>query len=219
MQAELRDLAQSLNRELVDLVNDNYHDFLSLGSTLAGGEEKLEEIRVGLLGFARDVKLLKHQVTQKAEQVAAVLNEKRALRKQMSTCYTLLETADRLHTLETWLGVPQPVQPPQEEGVVGPTHEAEDWVEEWQDTLIVDDEDGITESIGISTKLKRCVDQYLALRLLSSELSKHPLIVAQQGRVEKVHDILRRDLEDVARQQTELRLKQKIIQLRAQLDE
>lgn len=210
-------MAQSLNRELVDLVNDNYQDFLSLGSTLAGGEEKLGEIRVGLSGFTRDVKLLKDQVTQKTEEVATALEDKRALQKQISMCYALLETADRLDALETWLNIARPVRVPKD-GEADSRLKTDEWEEQWQDTPI-DGEDDVDESTGTSTRLKHYVDQYLALQVLNSRFSRHPFVVAQQTRVARIHDVLQQNLEDAARQQTELRLKQKIIRLRAQLDE
>jgi hypothetical protein len=49
----LRSRSQLLNKELLDLVNSNYQDFLNLGNSLHGGEEKVEEVRIGLLGFRK----------------------------------------------------------------------------------------------------------------------------------------------------------------------
>ena len=80
LRSELRDLSSSLNKELLDLVNENYTDFLSLGSTLKGGEEKVEEVRVGLLGFQRDVNGIKAAVTNRKEEVRGLVGERKQFR-------------------------------------------------------------------------------------------------------------------------------------------
>ncbi|KAJ4338723.1 hypothetical protein N0V95_007994, partial [Ascochyta clinopodiicola] len=40
LRSELRTRSQLVSRELLDLVNANYADFLTLGNSLRGGEEK-----------------------------------------------------------------------------------------------------------------------------------------------------------------------------------
>ncbi|KAI7597069.1 hypothetical protein KC319_g23288, partial [Hortaea werneckii] len=51
LRTDLRQRSQQLNQELLDLVNSNYESFLDLGQSLRGGEEKVEGVRVGGLGF------------------------------------------------------------------------------------------------------------------------------------------------------------------------
>ncbi len=46
LRSDLRERSQALSKELLDLVNTNYEQFLSLGSDLRGGEEKVEDVRV-----------------------------------------------------------------------------------------------------------------------------------------------------------------------------
>lgn len=65
-----------MSKELLDLVNDKYQDFLSLGNTLRGGEERIEEVRVGLLGFQRDLTSVRENVKRRREDVAALIDEK-----------------------------------------------------------------------------------------------------------------------------------------------
>ncbi|KAG4441728.1 hypothetical protein IFR05_002807, partial [Cadophora sp. M221] len=43
LRSDLRERSQALSKELLDLVNTNYEQFLSLGSDLKGGEEKVED--------------------------------------------------------------------------------------------------------------------------------------------------------------------------------
>ena len=69
LRSELRSRSQQLNQQLLDLVNSNYQDFLGLGSSLKGGDEKVEEIRVGLLGFQKDVEGIRTNIEQREEDV------------------------------------------------------------------------------------------------------------------------------------------------------
>ncbi|KAL1645780.1 hypothetical protein SLS58_003664 [Diplodia intermedia] len=55
LRADLRARSGLISRELLDLVNANYADFLSLGRALRGGEDRVEEVRVGLLGLRKAV--------------------------------------------------------------------------------------------------------------------------------------------------------------------
>ena len=105
LQSELRELLQNLHRDLLDLVNDNYTDFLSLGERLKGGEEQIEEIRVGLLGFRGDVSGVRSAVAGRAEGVRELLQEKRTLREELVVGRRLLEVEERLGGLESRLGM------------------------------------------------------------------------------------------------------------------
>ena len=105
LRSELRDRSQQLQKELLDLVNDNYQDFLSLGSSLKGGEEKIEEVRVGLLGFKRDVEGLKEKVKSRRLEVGNLVDERRRIRKEVQLGRSLLEVDQRLEELEERLMV------------------------------------------------------------------------------------------------------------------
>ena len=54
-------------------MNEKYQDFLSLGSSLRGGEDKIEEVRLGLLGFRRDVEGLRDMVEERRKEVEGLL--------------------------------------------------------------------------------------------------------------------------------------------------
>ncbi|EAA58882.1 hypothetical protein AN8226.2 [Aspergillus nidulans FGSC A4] len=112
LRQELRNLDQLLSRELLDLVNENYQDFLSLGSALEGGEEKVEQVRVGLLAFQRDVQSIRDKVEARQREVAGLLNEKKRLRANANIGCALLEFADRIEELEKRLMIGE--QTPQE---------------------------------------------------------------------------------------------------------
>ncbi|KAK3402592.1 hypothetical protein B0T20DRAFT_485244 [Sordaria brevicollis] len=52
---DLHTRSLSISSELLELINANYTSFLSLGDELKGGEERVEDVRVGVLGFKRAV--------------------------------------------------------------------------------------------------------------------------------------------------------------------
>ena len=55
LRLELRNRSRDLERELVELVNRDYADFVGLGRSLGGGGGKVEDLRVGLMHFRREV--------------------------------------------------------------------------------------------------------------------------------------------------------------------
>ncbi|THY27057.1 hypothetical protein D6D01_04256, partial [Aureobasidium pullulans] len=105
LRSDLRQRSQLLSKELLDLVNANYEEFLSLGLRLKGGEEKIEEVRVGVLGFSREVGNVRDAVAEKVQQVGTLLEEKRRIRKDVMVGRRLLEIEERLEDLEARLMV------------------------------------------------------------------------------------------------------------------
>ena len=55
LRAELRARSKDLERELVELVNRDYADFVGLGASLRGGDGRVVDLRMGLLGFRGEV--------------------------------------------------------------------------------------------------------------------------------------------------------------------
>ncbi|KAF3479499.1 uncharacterized protein GIQ15_06475 [Arthroderma uncinatum] len=101
LQTELRELSESLNKELLDLVNENYQEFLSLGAALNGGQDKIEEVRAGLLGFQRNVQSIKEQFESRKKEIRESLDAKKQLRSKIAIGYDLLDIAERVEMLET----------------------------------------------------------------------------------------------------------------------
>ncbi|EHK97347.1 putative Conserved oligomeric Golgi complex subunit 2 [Glarea lozoyensis 74030] len=105
LRTDLRERSQALSKELLDLVNTNYEQFLSLGSDLLGGEEKVEDVRVGLLGFKRGVEEVKGRVGERRVEVEGLLKEKRGVSGEIAAGRRLLEVDARLEELEERLMV------------------------------------------------------------------------------------------------------------------
>jgi conserved oligomeric Golgi complex subunit 2 len=175
-------LSHSLSKELLDLVNDNYQNFLSLGSTLRGGEERIEEVRVGLLGFQRDLTSVRDNVDQRRYKVAGWIEEKRKLIREIQNGKLLLEISEQIEDLEAAL-------------MLHSTNGDVDGTDGDQDLPDESDED--TEYGGISMRcLERHVDQYSVLKLLIGRQSpQHPFILSQANRIDHIKSVLALDLE------------------------
>ena len=187
LRAELRTRSQELNKELLDLVNDNYQDFLGLGRSLRGGEEKVEEVRVGLLGFKREVDTLKEKVHQRRTEVDGLLGERRAITNEIRIGRALLEVNSRLDELEERLMVGNDAKR-------APSDEERDDMDISDSGEDSDDDRKPGSSIPLS-RLKRRAQQYIYIkRLIAKTGANHPFLVKQEERLLRIRQTLQLDL-------------------------
>lgn len=188
LRSDLRQRSQLLNRELLDLVNGNYEEFLSLGGDLKGGEEKVEGVRVGLLGFQREVEGIRKAVQDRARETGELLQEKKGLRKEIVLGRALLEVHERLEELEEKLGI---------KTKEGEEDDEDDGEDEEDDTSDL-------ESSAYASAVKRLrkqSEQYLLIVCQSSKIGQsHPFLVSLQPRVDEVRKTLILDLSASLRQ-------------------
>lgn len=191
-----------LSRELLDLVNENYQDFLSLGNALQGGEEKAEEVRVGLLAFHRDVQTIRDKVEARSAEVEGLLGEKKQLRKDANVGQALLDVADRIEELEhrLMIGEKNNSGQPQQEQSSSDT-ESDDFLnDDESDESEEDDTEKVPDSTTASpvVSLKRIehhIQKYVAVTKLSTRIGDdHPFLVNQQPRVNKIRSAVLLDL-------------------------
>lgn len=192
LRSDLRERSQALSKELLDLVNTNYEQFLSLGSDLKGGEEKVEDVRVGLLGFKRGVDDVRGRVRERKVEVEGLLGEKKGVGKEIALGRGLLEVDARLEELEDRLMVASL-------GRAANGHDAESWSDSEEDD---DDGEGLEVEGGTSTKkLQRLVADYRQVEQLSTSIGKsHPFIAAQESRMIKVRNTILLDLSTALKQ-------------------
>jgi len=190
LRGDLRERSQALSKELLDLVNTNYEQFLSLGSDLNGGEEKVEDVIVGLLGFKRGVEGVRASVRERKLEVDGLLEEKRGVSKEIALGRRLLEVDDRLNELEDKLMVASLGRTPTEDG------------ESWSDSEDEEDDDEDLADGGTSTsKLQRLVVAYRQVEKLSQNVGKdHPFIIAQQSRMLRIRNTILLDLSTALKQ-------------------
>ncbi|CAO1606057.1 hypothetical protein XANCAGTX0491_009556 [Xanthoria calcicola] len=191
LRTDLRSRSQEISKELLDLVNENYEDFLSLGSSLRGGEEKIEEVRLGLLGFQRDVEGVKAIIDGRRKETEALINQRKEIRRQMQVGRALLDIDQRLCELEQSLMMSTNGSPTNN---VEPDidHEISDSGEE--------SDEGHEGGMSIS-RLARHTQQYLlAQQIMKRVGSDHPFVVTQEARMTKVKNTILLDVGNALKQ-------------------
>lgn len=194
LRSDLRERSQALSKELLDLVNTNYEQFLSLGSDLKGGEEKVEDVRVGLLGFKRGVEDVRGKVRERKVEVDGLLSEKKQVSKEIALGRRLLEMDARLEELEDRLMVASLGRAPN-------AIDDDTWSESEDDE---DDEDELTPESGVggtsTKKLQRLVTDYRHVERLSANIGAHPFLAAQESRVLRIKNTILLDLSTALKQ-------------------
>lgn len=195
LRSDLRERSQALSKELLDLVNTNYEQFLSLGSDLKGGEEKVEDVRVGLLGFRRGVEDVRGKVRERRVEVDRLLGEKRGVNKQIALGRNLLEWEARVEDLEDRLMVAslsRPADPGDEDAWSDSDEEDDD-----EDDVPIENGSG-----GTSTKkLQRLVLDYRNLNHLTNNVGEdHPFVAGQISRMVQVRNTILLDLSTALKQ-------------------
>ncbi len=177
---------------MLDLVNENYEDFLSLGSSLRGGDEKIEEVRLGLLGFKRDVEGMRSMVDQRRNEVTALIDQRKAIRRQMQTGRALLDLDQRLCGLEQSLMMTTAHGPQTDHAAPTPDDEFSDSGE--------DSDEGHAGSMSTS-RLRRHTQQYLLAQHIMNRVGlNHPFIVRQEARMIKVKNTILLDVGNALKQ-------------------
>lgn len=105
LRSELRERSGSISAELLELVNNNYTAFLSLGNDLRGGDEKIEDVKVALLGFRRAVEEVRSRVSARGRDVETLNTELGEVRSDIEVGRKMLELDERLSDLEHRLAI------------------------------------------------------------------------------------------------------------------
>lgn len=176
LRSDLRERSAAISSELLELVNANYTSFLSLGSELNGGEERVEDVRVGLLGFRRAVEEVKGRVTERGLEAKGLNDDLRSVRKDIEAGRRILELNDKLESLESRLAVN------------GAESDSEDDSEE------EDDEDN--HVIGTSVaKLSSLANDYIAIEELADTIGRDtPFVKKTTDRIAKCRGTILLDL-------------------------
>jgi hypothetical protein len=195
LRSELRARSQLLSKELLDLVNANYVDFLSLGRSLRSGDEKVEEVRVGLLGFRKEVEGVRHGVAEREEEVRGLVEEKVQIRRNIAVGRRLVEYEARLALLEERIMV--------EAGVLNGQREGYDELSDSEDEDEEEEGEGEEEgrySMSVA-KLRKHVQQYRLIQEIAKGVGEeHAFVTAQTHRIIKVRNTLLLDLSTALQQ-------------------
>ena len=125
LHADLDALSRQINDELVEVVNERYAGVLGavvgasvlglggevgtpgvmVGSGLRGGEERVQEVIVGLRGVEKGIGELKGRVEREMDSLRRGMEELRSIRRQMEWGRTCLEVDERVEEAERNLGI------------------------------------------------------------------------------------------------------------------
>ncbi|KAK4646011.1 hypothetical protein QC761_206590 [Podospora bellae-mahoneyi] len=147
LRSELRDRSSAISAELLELVNSNYTAFLGLGDELKGGEERVEDVRVALLGFRRAVEEVQSRVRERRVEVGGLNQELRDVKGAVEMGRKMLELDERVSGLEKRLAVGGTGQQQQQQKRDGDSSDEENWDDDDEifgsDDEQTQDEDGV----------------------------------------------------------------------------
>jgi hypothetical protein len=173
---------------------------------LSGGEEKVEEVRVGLLGFQRELGLIRSKVESRRDDVAQLLENKRKLKQEIKLGRALLEIAERIEDLEGHLMIADASQKRLQNGLPdGSTND-----EAAFDSFIDDSDDAssVSNDRPRVRRLERLIEQYLIIRVLIRRHDVghpyhdvgHPFMLALEQRLHQIQLTLQLDIEATMKQ-------------------
>ncbi|KAI2778163.1 oligomeric golgi complex component, COG2-domain-containing protein [Daldinia loculata] len=179
LRSDLRERSAAISTELLELVNANYTSFLSLGDELKGGEERVEDVRVALLGFRRAVEEIKGRVGERGSEVAGLNRDLSGVRSEVETGRKMIELDERISALEGRLAV----------GSAGPDSDDSDDDDE-------DDEDELDGAVGSSTaKLTELANEYIVVDELANDIGREtPFVRKAEERLTRCRNTILLDL-------------------------
>ncbi|CAJ2506550.1 Uu.00g006800.m01.CDS01 [Anthostomella pinea] len=180
LRSDLRERSAAISSELLELVNANYTSFLSLGDELKGGEERVEDVRVALLGFRRAVDEIKGHVRERGSEAGALNKDLGAVRGDIETGRKMLELDERISVLEGRLAIDST-------GLDSNESEEED-----DD----DDEEAPDGMVGSSSaKLTQLANEYVAFDELAVDIGREtPFVRKMEERMIRCRNTILLDL-------------------------
>jgi conserved oligomeric Golgi complex subunit 2 len=200
LRADLRERSTSISAELLELVNANYTSFLGLGDELKGGEERVEDIRVGLLGFKRVVEEVQSRVRERRLEVGVLNGELQGVKSAVETGRQMLELDERVTGLEVRLALGSTRQVKREGD-----EENDSWDEDDGDLEESDEdeeEEGKGGFVGSSpAKLASLAREYVLVDRLATSLGRDlPYVRKMEERLIRCRNTILLDLSTAAKE-------------------
>jgi len=180
-------------------VNNEYQAFLGLGQDLRGGGDKVDEVKVGLLGFQKGVGGIRDVVKERRRDADRLVREREEISRDIAYGRGLLLVAEKVDELEEVL-------------VLGDknTQNEDDWSdEEEDDESDRDSESGETGPLVNFARLRRLVHMYVTTRNQVDYLggSSQPFLAKLSDRIQTIRQTLLIDLGTALKQAKELKAK------------
>ncbi|KAG5361987.1 hypothetical protein CJU90_3460 [Yarrowia sp. C11] len=90
LKSEFGQWIQILENEVVELINKEYQQFVALGNSVSGGNDRVQEIKHRLVLFQRQVEQVKQEVDATAERTAQVLTSQNQLLEERQRAMELI---------------------------------------------------------------------------------------------------------------------------------
>lgn len=82
LRGELRQYLAVLREELVQLINDDYEQFISLGSGLRGEADRLAKLKTPLMRTREEVESIRQTLVEQQSALEGKLNERSSMREE-----------------------------------------------------------------------------------------------------------------------------------------
>ncbi|KAF5000225.1 hypothetical protein FDECE_11264 [Fusarium decemcellulare] len=182
LRSDLRDRSAAISSELLELVNSNYTAFLSLGNELRGGDDKVEDVKVSLLGFRRAVEEVKSRVSARKDETSALNEELGGVRSAIEQGRKMIELSERLTSLEERLALDSM-----------PAGAQQDWTDDESEEEDDEDDDGILGSSP--TRLLASAQECSRIAKLTESLDPDtPFTIKMEERLTRCRNTLLLDL-------------------------
>jgi len=174
-----------------------------LGTSLKGGEDKVQEVWGGLRSFVREIEGIRASVVEKEVEVREAISERRRVRSEIERGRRMIEWEGGLVRLEGKLSISSKTD--RREDMAERIAEEQDDEEGSDDDEEEEEEFGNGDvSEGISRemwKLQRRVDEYRLLDYGAEHIGhEHPFVMAQQLRMTQCRKMILLDLSNSLRQ-------------------
>lgn len=103
LRGELRAYLGQLREELVQLINDDYEEFISLGTGLRGEGERLRRLVKPLKGLGEEVEVVREVLADHQQEIQGRLDGRAVLREERVRS-SLGDGANRRHCSTCWRG-------------------------------------------------------------------------------------------------------------------
>ncbi|XP_068729448.1 conserved oligomeric Golgi complex subunit 2-like [Montipora capricornis] len=169
LKANLDDYLKSLKHALIELINEDYADFVNLSTNLVGMDKNITSLSVPLGQLKEEVLLIKSDLDGTIHAIETKLDERALLRKKKVCMQHLLNITKSLEKIEKLLQGSRVTQE-------GPSKELD---------TIEDD----------SQLIERVASEFNQLQFYVTQSQGHPLVESIRGRIAAITGTLQKKLE------------------------
>ncbi|KAH6850639.1 oligomeric golgi complex component, COG2-domain-containing protein [Chaetomium sp. MPI-CAGE-AT-0009] len=204
LRSELRERSAAISAELLELVNANYTAFLGLGDGLKGGEDRVADVRVALLGFRRAVEEIQARVRERRVEVGRVNGEVAGVKAAVECGRRMLELDERVAGLERRLAVGSGGEGGKK-GLGGGEDEDEDWGDDFEsagsDEEEEDEDEGVEFVSSSPAKLTALAKEYVLAEQIAESIGRDlPFVRKMEERMLRCRNTILLDLSTALRE-------------------